>query len=83
MQAARLLVRRPVVRGGPERVERARRGGEEAVGVEVRAGDPVRLDDLVGRRPRRAAAGRKINAVLNAINPALAIDIIGSGKPDR
>ena len=58
---SRLLVRLPVVAAGLEGVERPGRVGEEPEGVEVRAGDPVRLDDRVGARgaqPQRPAGCR-------------------------
>ena len=59
VQARRLLERRPVVAARLQGVERARRVGEEPEGVEVRAGDPVALDDLVGaRRPEPQRPGR-------------------------
>ena len=48
VQAARLLEGRPVVAAGGERVQRPGLGGEEPERVEVRAADPVRLDDRVG-----------------------------------
>ena len=48
VQAAGLLEVGPVVRAGGERVARPGVVGEEAEGVEVGAGDPVRLDHGVG-----------------------------------
>ncbi len=48
VEAARLLVVGTVVAAGGQQVEPARRLGEEPVGVEVGARDPVRLDHAVG-----------------------------------
>ena len=48
VQAARLLELRPVVATGLQGVQRPRAVGEEPERVEVGAGDPVSLDDLVG-----------------------------------
>ena len=59
VQAGRLLERRAVVAAGPQLVERPRRRGEEPVGVEVRAADPVRLDHRVGAVAARGAAASR------------------------
>ena len=49
MEAAGLLVMDLGLAGRAQRVARPGVGGEEAVGVEVAAPDPVTLDDRIGR----------------------------------
>ena len=59
VQAAGLLERDGVRPGRPERVPRSGGGGEEAVRVEVRAADAMRLDHRVRAGGARAAAARR------------------------
>ena len=63
VQAARLLERRPVVATRLQGVQRPRAVGEEPERVEVGAGDPVALHDLVGAARRPAAAASRAGSL--------------------
>ncbi len=87
MQAPGLLEIHPLVEGGAQRVARRGVGGEEPVGVVVRAANLMRLDDRVGSVGAETKRVRAVSQLLGRLavdhRPLVHAEASGLRRPSR